>query len=45
MFCSLCSDIPQPGSFGYESFRRLPKLPKRGINQSISQRGSNANTV
>lgn len=39
MFCSMCSDLPQPGTFAYEAFNKLPQLPKGGISQLIGQGG------
>ena len=37
----MCSDLPQPGTFAYEAFNKLPQIPKGGISQLIGQSGFN----
>lgn len=35
----MCSSTPQPGTFGYEVFKRIPQIPKGGISQLINKGG------
>ena len=40
MLCGCCSSKPQPGTFAYEVFQKLPQIPKGGISSLIGNRGS-----
>lgn len=40
MFCSMCSSTPQPGTFAYEIFNKVPRLPTGGISELINRGGN-----
>ena len=37
----MCSNLPQPGTFAYEVFKKLPNLPQGGLSKLIGNNGFN----